>query len=171
MERFETVFMLDAAGYKVITRHFYSPGWKVFMVIITPLLIVTGVAGIVHQIPIFILGGFGLAFFYLIRLFWEPRNYVRQSIKITRENTGGTVQEIQSSFAENNMCLLNLTTNSTATISYNNVKHFFETEEHYFLKTKSRQLIVVNKATLAQSGETDAFLQFIKSKLPHVKIK
>ena len=171
MEQFETAYTITADTYKEMKWHLLPSRDK----IIISLTVVIGIAvifsGIQDQHAGAIFFGIALIIAFTTIGFWIPHQITNVNLRRTLETIGTTNLQLQSSFTDSGIKLHNLQTNGTSTTAYGHVRKFAETKHMYILFTGANHFIIVNKATLAQAGETEAFLQFIKSKLPHVKIK
>ncbi|MCL1786493.1 MAG: YcxB family protein [Defluviitaleaceae bacterium] len=171
MEQFETSYIITADTYKEMKWKTIPPRDIIICSggVIGAVMLIVG--SIMEQSPVMIFVGIVVAFVFIFTFFLAPKRNIKINLQRAKETTGTTDLEVQTAFADDGIKLHDLSSGGRSTVDYGNVNRFAETKNMYILLTKANLLIIVNKATLAQAGETEAFLQFIKSKLPHVKIK
>ena len=168
---FETQYTITKASYKEMRWLSISTSEKIWWAACTLFGVIFLIIGIQDSSPIWVLAGILFIPFAPVVIFWSQKRTMKLNMQREQERTGTTDIFVQTSFDEEGITSFDPKSNYTGHIRYASVRKFAETKSMYVLITKTRQYMPVNKATLAQAGETEAFLQFIKSKLPHVKIK
>jgi DNA-binding LytR/AlgR family response regulator len=88
-----------------------------------------------------------------------------------QENYGATEQEIITSFEDDRIKENFPQSGATVFTNYSAISRLEETPNMFVLRTKTKQVIVVNKTDLIQEQKNEEFIQFIRNKCENVKIR
>ena len=172
MEMFETTCVITKDTYDEIKWHLLSQHDKFLFAAGVICGIVITIGGVQLARNATVLLGIVITILFIMEAFLKPRRYVKIFQQRAKEREGATDAKVRTAFTESGIKLFDTADGkSTGVISYDHIGKFAETKNLYFFMTKAGQMMVANKTALIQTGENEAFQQFIKAKLMDAKMK
>lgn len=118
----------------------------------------------------FLIVGFALYGFLIIREILAPHIYARKETKRIKETYGTTEITIRLAFFDDALALHNLASDAKWRFPYNSLKELTETNDLFLIRTGQRQVIVLSKLGF-DGTDIVGFRAFMDEKCPNTKRK
>ena len=173
MNYFETQCLMDENLFKDYSRHAW-PIWVkialIFAIVMAAILLVLELTIWGRDFSTIVLLG---VFVYLYTFIYirGQRNIVRVNIRRLRESTHTNEHFVTTVFNDAGVLVHNHTTGAVITIFYDDLKRFIEGDNYYFIITKARQLVMVNKAVIDGAGHREALIEYLRYNCRNIKFR
>ncbi|MDR3000948.1 MAG: hypothetical protein LBU89_06755 [Fibromonadaceae bacterium] len=170
VDLFESKSIVSEDTFRELRRYLKPPHEIIRVAIGSAVCFVTAIAAyiVIRSIAFSALGFFAGIVIPLIYI--QQWNHLAKTYWARiQESTGVSKFEQISSFTDEEIKIRNVDTGGMVSLKYDVIARLAETENIYALFTKMNQIIIVNKISIAQEHNTEAFICFIKEKCKNVR--
>ena len=169
MNFFETESMFNESVFYALKKYYLSYLQKIIF------LVVIVLSGILLYIAvsdkIFSLLLFSSVFLVItvLRGVLTPGKYAKVYFARLKEAVHAEECACKTSFGNLGFTIVNLVSNATFTIYYEDIKRFIEIKDYFVLQTKAGQFGLINAATIEEAGLKEELIEFLKSRCEDIR--
>lgn len=169
MDLFETQSVMNEDTFKELKKYLMPQGSRITL--ITAIIIAACFLIIAAVAKFYTLTG-ALAVViiaFILEYVLLLNKCVNVSLKRLQETTQAKECTYTTSFSDIGFKIKNHVTNGTATIAYDDIKRFIETENYYTLFTKTNQFGVINKKAIDEANKKEELINFLKHNCKNIR--
>ena len=104
-----------------------------------------------------------------LRFIYFQKREIKIQLQRQQEREGTPELNLAISFSEDKIKSHNIRAGGEVYVGYDSVARVVETKNFYVLRTKAKQDIIINKASMIQAQKSDAFIRFLRGKCKNAK--
>lgn len=169
MNLFETQSIINESTFKELKKYLMLRGFRIFFITFITLSACLFIVSALIRHYVLMTAMFILIIAVILDYIWTLNKNVKVNMKRLQETIHAKECVYTTSFSETGFKIINHVANATATIAYDDINRFIETENYYALFTKANQFGLVNKSDIDSTDKREELINYLKQSCKKIR--